>query len=489
LDNKEGSNIRNNTISGIFWNFFERILAQFVSFIVSIVLARLLLPEEYGIIAIVTVIISICNVFITSGFSTSLIQKKDADDTDFSTVFYFGLFFTLILYGIIYLIAPVISRFYEYDELATVIRVMSLTLFISSVKSVQHSYVTRALQFKKFFWSTLGGTLVSAVVGIVMAYLGFGVWALVAQYISNNLIDTFILWFTVKWRPVLKFSFKRLKGLLAFGWKVLFTNLLMTIYQDLRTIVIGTVYTTEDLAYYQKGQQFPNLFVSNINTAISSTLLPVMSKMQDDISAVKYSIRRFLKIGSYILIPLMVGLAVVAEPLIRLILTEKWIDCVPYLQLLCIAYIFIPLQTANVQAVLAVGRSDVSLKTEIIKRSSNIIILLLTFRISVMALVIGEVISAFVSLCVNTITSKKLFGYGTISQLKDIAPYILLSLIMGGVIWPISLIGLSDILTISIQVILGMIVYIGLSALFKLDSFTYVLDIAKSFISSAFKKK
>lgn len=488
MENHKEVSLKNNTISGLFWTFAERILAQVVSFVVSLVLARILLPEEYGIIAIVTVLISISNVFVTAGFATALIQKKDADDIDFSSVFYFGIGFAIVIYAGIYFIAPVVSGFYEYDALTPVIRVMSLTLLISSVKSVQHSYVTRAMQFRKFFWSTLGGTIVSAAVGITMACLGFGVWALVAQYMTNNLVDTIVLWFTVKWRPKLQFSFARLRVLLSFGWKVLLSNLLMSIYQDLRTMIIGLVYTSEDLAYYQKGHQFPTLIVTNINTAISSTLLPVMAKMQDDMSAVKTVVCRFLKTGSYILMPMMVGLAVVAEPLVRLLLTEKWIACVPYLQLMCVSYAFLPLQTANTQAVLAIGRSDISLKTETIKRSANIIILLFTFRISVMALVIGEILSTFVSLCVNTIVSKKLFGYGTLAQLKDILPYTLMALVMGAAIWPITLLAIPDMLMITIQVLVGIIVYISLSVVFKVDSFLYILNIVKPFINRLIKK-
>lgn len=486
---ENSSNLKNNAISGIFWTFSERILAQVVSFIVSIVLARFLLPEEYGIIAIVTVIISICNVFVTSGFSTSLIQKSEADDTDFSTVFYFGVVFSVFLYIGIYFVAPIIARFYKYDVLTSVIRVMSITILISSVKSIQHAYVTRAMQFRKFFWSTLGGTIVSAVVGIVMACFGFGVWALVAQYITNNFVDTVILWITVKWRPKLKFSFSRLKGLLSFGWKVLVSNLLFTLYQDLRTIIIGTVYTSEDLAYYEKGRQFPSLIVNNINTAISSTLLPVMAKMQDSVIAIKNTICRFLKIASYILIPMMVGLAVVAEPLVRLLLTEKWMACVPYLQIMCISYALLPLQTANTQAVLAVGRSDISLKTETIKRTANLLILLVTFRISVLALVIGELLSSFVSLLVNTIVSKKLFGYGIFAQLKDMLPCILMSLVMGIIIYPISLFALPDIITIMLQTLIGIMIYVILSLIFKVESFTYLLNTIKQMLQRFLKKK
>ena len=252
MENQKNEQLKNKTIGGIFWSFGERILAQLVSFLVSIVLARMLLPEEYGIIALVMVIISICNVFVSSGFSTSLVQKKDADEIDFSTVFYFGLVFSAILYAVVFFAAPLISSFYEYGQLTAVIRVMSITLIISSVKSVQHAKIKRDMKFKKFFWSTLSGTLISAVVGIAMAYVGFGVWALVAQYLTNNVVDTLILTFTSNWKPKLKFSFSRLGGLLAFGWKVLLSSLLFTVYNDLRTLVIGAVYSTEDLAYYDK---------------------------------------------------------------------------------------------------------------------------------------------------------------------------------------------------------------------------------------------
>jgi len=477
-------NLKTNTLSGIFWTFLERVLAQVVSFAVSIVLARVLLPKEYGIIAIVTVIITICNVFVTSGFATALIQSKDADDIDFSSVFYFGLLFSSVLYIGIFFLAPIISIFYEYDELTAVIRVMSLTVLISSVKSVQHSYVTRAMQFKKFFWSTLGGTIVSAGVGIAMACMGYGVWALVAQYITNNLMDTVILWLTVKWRPKLRFSLYRLKILLSFGWRVLISNLLMTIYSELRTLIIGTVYTSEDLAFYQKGRQFPSLIVTNINTSISSTLLPVMSKIQDDYNAIKNAIKRFLKTASYILMPMMVGLAVVSEPLIRLLLTEKWMECVPYLQLMCISHAFLPLQTANTQAVLAVGRSDISLKTETLKRSVNFIILLITFKIGVMALIIGEVISTISSLLINTYISKKLFGYGTFEQIKDILPYILLSLLMGAAIYPITLLNIPDISIVLLQTVLGVAIYIIISLILKLDSYMYIINTVKPIMKS-----
>lgn len=488
MENQKKEQLKSKTVGGIFWSFGERILAQLVSFVVSIVLARMIVPEEYGIISIVMVVISICNVFVTSGFSTSLVQKKNADDTDFSSVFYFGLVFSIILYIGVFFSAPLISKFYEYDSLTNVIRVMSVTLIISSVKSVQHAKISRDMKFRKFFWSTLFGTIISAVVGVVMAYFGMGVWALVAQYLTNNLVDTLILSFTSRWRPKWKFSFKRLKVLLSFGWKVLLSSLLFTIYNDLRTLVIGKVYSSEDLAYYDKGKQFPRVIVANIDSALSSALLPVMSKMQDDLSSVKGVIRRSMRTGSYIVMPMVVGLAVIAEPMVSLLLTDKWLFCVPYLQLMCFAYALLPLQTANTQAVLAVGRSGISLKTEIIKRGANILILLVTFKLGVFALVIGEVVATLVSYLVNTIVSKKLFGYGPLAQLKDLIPFILVSLAMGAIIFPIKYLPLTTIVVLVLQILFGVIIYVALSAIFKIESFRYILNIIKPYISKIFAK-
>lgn len=487
MDHK--NSLRRDTISGVIWSFAERILAQLVSFIVSVILARLLLPNEYGIISIVTVIISICNVFITSGFSASLIQKKDADDIDFSSVFYFGVIFSGILYAGVFLSAPLVASFYQYKQLDSVIRVMGISLVVSAFKSVQHSKISRDMQFKKFFWSTFFGTVVSAVVGIIMAYCGFGVWALVGQYLSNNIIDTFVLWCTVKWRPKKVFSFSKLKVLISFGWKLLATNLLLTIYSDLRTLIIGKVYTSDDLAYYNKGKQFPSLIVTNVNSSISSALLPSMSKMQDDLTAIRSSMRRFIKTGSYILMPVMVGLAVVAEPLVRVLLTDKWIAVVPYLQLLCIEYATLSLQTANVQAVIAVGRSDISLKTEIIKRGSNIVIILLTFRISVFAMVVGEVVSSVVSLIINTLVSKKLFGYGPLRQIADMLPNILISLVMGFCVHFIGMLPMPDIVILIVQSLCGIVLYILLSMILKIESFKYIINASKPVFLKFFRRE
>lgn len=324
----------------LIWRFLERSGAQLVSFIVSIVLARILLPEDYGLIALVTVFTTILQVFVDSGLGTALIQKHNADDLDFSSVFYFNFAVCILLYIGMFVASPFIASFYENDSLTPIIRVISLTIVISGVKGIQQSYVSRNMLFKRFFFATLGGTIFSAFLGIWMAYMGYGVWALVAQQLSNTTIDTLILWITVKWRPKKMFSWTRLKGLLSFGWKMLVSSLLETTYQDLRSLIIGKMYSSSDLAYYNRGRQFPSLIVTNINSSIDSVLLPTMANVQDDRTVVKMMTRRSIKISTYIMAPMMVGLACCSESLVRLLLTDKWIECVPYVRIFCITYMF-----------------------------------------------------------------------------------------------------------------------------------------------------
>ena len=276
----------NKVLSGLFWKFGERISAQLVTFIVSIVLARLLSPDDYGNIALVTVFITIANVFVVNGFGSALIQKQEADNVDFSSVFYANIVFSCILYVIIFLVSPVVADFYASPILCPVLRVLGLRIPVAAINSVQQAYVSRHMLFKKFFFSTLFGTLLSGVVGCVMAYMGFGIWALVAQYLVNTSVDTIVLWFTVRWRPDFVFSFSRVKVLLSYGWKLLLSGLLDTGYTQLRSLIIGKKYTSADLAYYNRGQQYPQLVVTNINTSISSVLFPAISKCQDDLSRV-----------------------------------------------------------------------------------------------------------------------------------------------------------------------------------------------------------
>ena len=473
---------KSSTLTNFFWRFAERCGAQIVSFIVSIVLARLLAPEDYGVIALVTVFTSILQVFVDSGLGTALIQKKDADDLDFSSVFYFNLLVCLILYAGMFLAAPLIANFYGSPIYIPLVRVLSLTLVISGVKNIQQSYVSRHMIFKRFFFATLGGTMVSAVLGIALAYAGCGVWALVAQYLCNTAIDTAILWITVPWRPQRIFSWKRLKALLSYGWKLLASALLDNIYSNLRSLLIGKIYSSSDLAYYNQGDKFPNVIVTNINTSIDSVLLPTMSGVQDKRNKIKDMTRRAIMTSVYVMAPLMMGLAFCAPSIVRLVLTEKWLPCVPYLRIFCITYMFWPIHTANLNAIKAMGRSDLFLRLEICKKIFGLCLLLITMRIRVLAMAYSLILSSIISQLINSFPNQKLLNYRYLDQLRGVVPSILLAIFMGGCISFVPFLGLKDLPTLILQILLGGAIYLAMSALLRLEAFRYLVNSLKGSI-------
>lgn len=465
---------RQKVFSNMIWRFLERTGAQLVQFIVAIVLARILSPEDYGTIALVTVFITILNVFVDSGLGTALVQKKDADNIDFSTVFYTNLIFCLVLYVILFIMSSFIARFYNNKYLTSIIRVLGITILISGVKNIQQSYVSRTLQFRKFFFATLVGTLVAAVVGIWMAYTGFGVWALVAQQLTNLAIDTIFLWITVRWHPDFVFSFERLKGLFSYGWKLLISALLDTVYNNLRQLIIGKKYSKEDLAFYNKGDLFPKAIVGNVNNAIDSVLLPAMSSEQDNRNRVKQMTRRAIKTSTYCIAPLMMGLAACAPSVISILLTDKWISCIPFLRIFCITYMFYPIHTANLNAIKAMGRSDLFLKLEIIKKIVGLVVLLSTMWFGVMVMAYSLLLTCILSQIINAWPNKKLLNYGYFEQVKDILPGILMAVFMGAVIFSFNFLQFTPWIKLAIQIPCGIIVFMFGSAICKLESYSYM---------------
>ncbi len=472
--------------SGFFWRFAERCGAQGVSLLVSIILARLLTPDIYGTIALVTVFTAILQVFVDGGMASALIQKKDADDLDFSTTFYFNMAICAILYVGICIAAPFIAEFYNEPELTAVIRVLGLTIVISGLKNVQQAYVSRHMLFRKFFFATLGGTLGAAVIGISMAYAGLGVWALVAQQLFNQTADTIILYISVKWRPKKLFSWKRLKRLFSFGWKMLVSGLLESLYNNVRQLIIGKMYSSEDLAFYNQGNKLPFLIACNINTSIDSVLLPAMSNEQDNKERVRAMTRRSINTSIYIMAPLMMGLCFVAPEFVRLVFTEKWMPCVPFLRICCVNYMFYPIHTANLNAIKAMGRSDLFLKLEIVKKVVGIIMLVSTMWFGVMAMAYSLLITNIAGQIINSWPNRKLLNYKYIQQVKDIMPSILLASLMGICVSVIPMFQLSDAITLLIQIITGAAIYIGISFAFKLEPFQYMLNLLKPMV---FKRK
>lgn len=464
--------------AGIFnsfiWKFLERILAQGVSFVVSVILARILLPEAYGMVAVLLIFINIANVFVVDGFGTALVQRKDPSETDYSTMFFLSLFIALLLYVFLFFLAKPIASFYKMESLVWPLRVIALKLLIASFNSIQHSYVQKNMLFRKFFWSTLIGTVVSGFLGIFLAYNGFGVWALVFQYLTNSLMDTIVLFFTVQWKPKMLFSWKSAKDLMRYGWKITLGSLFNEIYTEARSLIIGKKYSSEDLAYYNKGKQFPSLFTTNINSTISSVLFPVLSDVSDDKRALKERIKKSLRLSCYIIFPIMVGLAVVAEPLVNLLLTDKWSFCVPFLQIACICQAMQPINTANLQLIKASGRGDVYLRNEILKKTIGIALIVVSMWFGVYAIALSEIAVVFICNVINIFPNKKLADYGYKEQFLDIMPAFWMSLVMGIPTYLMRFIIKSDWILLTVQVLMGVTLYILLSVLTKNDSWAYL---------------
>ena len=471
---------KNSILSNLFWKFGERIIAQVITLVVSLIIARILSPSEYGVVSIVTVIITLLNVLVSDGLGSALIQKKEADLTDFSTVFFFNIIFSGILYIILFAIAPLIGAAFGegYELLPSIIRVLSLRLILCGINSVQQAYISREMEFKKFFFSTIIGTIISAVVGIKMAYDGWGVWALVGQYLTNTTIDTIVLSFTSGLKIRWLFSYNRLRALLSYGTKVLGASLLVNGFLEFRTIIIAKVYGASDLAYFDRGRQIPGIVVNNVNTAVNSVLFPAMSKEQNNIENVKNITKKSIRIGAYIMCPMMIGLMIVARPLVLLILTEKWADAVPFLQMFCLIYLFQPLHTANSQAYKAIGRSDIYLKVEVIKKVIEVVTLIITLFFSLKIMTISMVITSTIFTYINAFPNKRLISYSFKEQVKDITPSLLLSAIMAVIVIMVGKLQVPLFYSIVLQVVVGCVCYIGLSLLTKNKAFYELTSIA-----------
>lgn len=478
----EDKQLRNKTMKNMIWRFAERCGAQGVAFVVSIILARLLEPSVYGTVALLTVFTSILNVFIDSGLGNALIQKKDADQLDFSTVFIFNMGMCLVIYFLLFVASPFIARFYGDPALTSLMRVLGLTLVIAGIKNIQQAYVARHLMFKRFFFATIGGTIVAAIVGISLAYLGFGAWALVAQQVINAAIDTCILYIIVKWRPQLQFSWERFKDLFSYGWKLLVSAVLDTVYNNVRQLIIGKIYSSTDLAYYNQGKKYPNFIVSNINSAIDSVLLPVMSKVQDEKTQVKAMTRRAIKTSIYVMAPMMMGLAFTAVPVVSLILTDKWLPCVPYLRIFCVSFMFYPIHTANLNAINAMGRSDLFLKLEIVKKCVGVVTIIIAVFFGPLIMAYSMLVTSVISQVINTWPNRKLMNYGYLEQLRDILSNIILAVFMGVCTIPVTFLGLGNLVTLVFQIFIGAGVYIGSSWILKMESFLYLLNMLKEIV-------
>lgn len=471
MDNKIGVSVKKS----LFWNFAENVLYKVIQFLLQIILARLLLPEDYGLCAIVLAFINIAQELVNSGFASALIQKKDVTKLDFSSVCHFSIGLGVLFYVILFFSAPQIASFFNDARITDIMRIMGLSLIIGAFNSVQTAIVYKRLEFRKSFIANLVSISFSAVFGIFTAINGFGVWALVIQYMSNRIINTLTFFGLVRWLPKLEFSFLSIKRLFSYGWKLMVTSLLSFLSLDIYSLVIGKYFSKSQLGLYDLGNKIPSNLANTVASTIGRVLFPTFSAIQDDKTKIKEYIRKTNQFSCYFMFPLMFGIAAAAKPIVLLIFTEKWVEAVPIMQIACIWYAFNPMHYANIQVSKAVGRSDISLYIELSKKTLDIIMLLITINLGIVYVALGLAISSIIGLWIDIEPMKNHIGYSTFDQLKDVLPSLLTGVLLFVVIIIINyFIDLSPSVVLLISIIVTAVVFVVASRLFNREQFILV---------------
>lgn len=470
---------KGKVISAFSWKFVERLSVQGASFLVTLILARLLTPEDYGVVALITVFISLANTFVQGGFNTALIQKKDATQEDFFSVTVFTLLVAVILYVFLFILAPWLADFYAMPEITNIVRVMALLLIPAAINSVQVAYVTKDLRFKVLSASSLISTGLAAIIGISMAYCGFGAWALVVQQISIQLFSCITIMVLTKWSPKGRFSIKSVRELIPYGSRILCSNLLVTFFLNLRSMIIGRMYSSESLGFFNRGKQFPQAVMESINGTIQSVLLPVYANEQDHRQKMLKMVRLSIQVSSYLIFPMMIGLACVAPALVELLLTEKWLPCVPFLQLFAFSYMCQPAQLSAAQAYRAIGDSKTPLHLEFARKVAEIVLLAISMKYGTIAIAFSSVAAGVVALGMAFVPNVRILHYTIQEQLIDLLPALIMSLVMGAVVLWVGRIELSIWLRLVLQIFSGLIVYFLISLILKPKAFTFIWRILK----------
>ncbi len=468
--------MKQKVAKGVFWKLLENGGAQGIQFVIAILLARMLTPAEYGVVGIIMIFITIANVFVQSGFGTALVQKKQADEMDFSSVCYFEIVLAAGMYGILYLAAPIIASYYEIEELRAIVRVLAVVLFPGAVISVQTAYVSRKMEFRGLFLSTLAASVVSGAVSIWMAYKGYGVWAMVGQQVMYYGALMMALFLTVSWKPARMYSMERVREMFGFGWKLLCASLLDTVFNNLYGLFIGKIYNEELLGSYNRGEQFPKLIATDLGMAIQAVLLPAFSSRQEDVARVRQMVRQAIRLSSFVTLPMLLGMFAVADTMVEVLLGEKWLICVPFLRIMCISYCFWPIHITNLQAINAMGRSDIFLRLELVKKGLSLAALGVGMCFSVYGMVMIKAVQDFLCTFVNAAPNRKLLGYRIRQQWMDVMPSAGLSFVMCILVMTVGrLFGeMVPLVRLTVQIGCGAVVYTGLAWLFKMDSFWYL---------------
>lgn len=467
--------------SGIGWSFAERISAQLVSLIVSIILARILAPEDYGILAIVNVFVAIGDALVAGGFGIALVQKKNSDDTDFNSICWVSVFVSVLLYAVLFICAPLISDFYVNNNLTLITRVLGIRLVFSAVNSIQQAYIQKKLLFMKSCIIGTFGAIVSGIIGIVLALTGAGVWALIAQNMMSVIIYTAMLYFFIEWKPRLQCSMSSIKEMWGYGSRVFLATTVDTLKDNIRTLVVGKVFSSADLAYYNQGKRFPQLLVNDIVNSVGKVLLPVFSEQQDDLNKNTDFMRLSIRVSSFILLPLIFGMVGIADNFILLFLTEKWMPCVPYLRILSLVYVTRSVNTILKNALLAIGKSEVNLFHEVVTSVLTVALIILAafyFR-SIPLIAWSYVLISLLGTCIFSYFTVKNFPYKVREILRDYLPSLTLSGMMCIVVFFVGKIPLATIFVLLLQILVGIVIYIVGAWLFRMDELVYILKYMK----------
>lgn len=458
--------LKNKTVKGIVWSSIERFSVQGIQFLVMIVMARLLTPKDYGLVGMVAIFIAVAQSLVDSGFSQALIRKQNRTETDNSTVFYFNIVVGILLYLVLFAIAPLVAIFYDSPELTALMRVVCLSVVFNSFVVVQRALLTVNIDFKTQAKASLTAAVVSGVIGIGMAYSGFSYWSIVAQQLVNLGLNTLLLWIFTRWRPRWIYSWNSFRELFTFGSKLMFSGLLDVVYRNMYLLVIGKVFTASSLGYYTRANQFAEFPSSNLTGIMQRVTYPVLCQIQDDDERLVQIYRRFLRLSAFLIFPLLVGLSAVAEPFVLLLLKEQWLFAATLLQIICFAMMWYPIHAINLNLLQVKGRSDLFLRLEIIKKAIAVLILCVTIPMGLIAMCVGLILSSLIALIINTNYTGKLIQVGFLRQMRDLLPTLLLSLSMWGVVYGITSCLSGTILQLIVGIVAGMVYYIALSALF-----------------------
>lgn len=471
------ASLKEKTVKGVVWSSVDRFFSQGIQFIFSILIARLLLPSDYGTVAMLNIFLAISQTFIDSGFGTALIRKIDRTEEDFSTVFYFNIAAALAFYGILWFTAPYIADFYDIPLLKDITRVVALTLVFGSFSGIQSARLSIAIDFRLRAIISITVTLVTGALGLWMAYSGYGVWALVMQSVVSSLLRTILLWAFVRWMPKLVFSWKSFKELFSFGSKLLASGLLDTAYNNIYTLVIGKVFSSSALGVYSRADSLAQYPSSNITSVLQGVTFPVLSSIQNEPERLTSAYKKFIRLSAFVVFPLMIGLSAVADPLIRLVLTDKWEGAIYLLQIICFSMMWYPVHAINLNLLQVEGRSDYFLKLEIIKKIQGVIVLCITIPLGLVTMCYGRVVSSVLCLVYNTYYTKKLIDYGFASQMKDLLPILAHSLVMGVIVWMIVLFLPSLWLQLMVGVVAGIVYYLAGAYIMRFDELNELLSL------------